>query len=110
MPTAYLAADGFEPQLREELRRSGVAVAAEWKLPEAITEAIRDCSDYDGADRTSVANIVRLANALAKREGYTTGPIDAADIEAMIMVGMSMLGGDTSVVDRPSTTSRRDSA
>ena len=26
--------------------------------------------------------------------------MDAADIEAMIMVGMSMLGGDTSVVDR----------
>jgi putative nucleotidyltransferase with HDIG domain len=81
-------------------RKVGVAVAVEWKLPEAITGAIRDCSDYDGADRTSVANVVRLANALAKREGYTTGPIDAADIEAMIMVGMSMLGGDTSVVDR----------
>jgi putative nucleotidyltransferase with HDIG domain len=81
-------------------RKVGVAVAVEWKLPETITAAIRDCSDYDGADRTSVANVVRLANALAKREGYTTGPIDAADIEAMIMVGMSMLGADTPVVDR----------
>lgn len=81
-------------------RKVGVAVATEWKLPESITSAIRDCSDYDGADRTSVANIVRLANALAKREGYITGPIDTADIEAMIMVGMSMLGGDNSVVDR----------
>ena len=81
-------------------RKVGVAVATEWKLPETITAAIRDCSDYDGADRTSVGNVVRLANALAKREGYTTGPIDAADIEAMIMVGMSMLGGDTSVVNR----------
>ncbi|HSI02223.1 MAG TPA: SAM-dependent methyltransferase [Reyranella sp.] len=29
MPTAYLAPEGLEPQLREELRRSGVAVAAE---------------------------------------------------------------------------------
>jgi len=81
-------------------RKVGVAVATEWKLPEQITAAIRDCSDYDGADRTSVGNVVRLANALAKREGYTTGPIDAADIEAMIMVGMSMLGGDNTVVDR----------
>jgi len=81
-------------------RKVGVAVAAEWKLPDAITAAIRDCSDYDGSDRTSVGNVVRLANALAKREGYTTGPVDAADIEAMIMVGMSMLGGDTTVVDR----------
>jgi putative nucleotidyltransferase with HDIG domain len=81
-------------------RKVGVAVATEWKLPDAITEAIRDCSDYDGADRTSIGNVVRLANALAKREGYTTGPVDAADIEAMIMVGTSMLGGDNSVVDR----------
>ena len=81
-------------------RKVAVAVATEWKLPDAITAAIRDCSDYDGSDRTSVGNVVRLSNALAKREGYTTGPIDAADIEAMIMVGMSMLGGDTSVVER----------
>ena len=81
-------------------RKVGIAVATEWKLPEAIATAIRDCSDYDGADRTSIGNIVRLANALAKREGYTTGPIDTADVEAMIMVGMSMLGGDNSVVDR----------
>lgn len=81
-------------------RKVGVAVATEWKLPDPITAAIRDCSDYDGADRTSVGNVVRLANALAKREGYTTGPIDAADVEAMIMVGMSMLGGDNLVVDR----------
>lgn len=29
MPTAYLAADGFEPQLREELHRDGVAVTGE---------------------------------------------------------------------------------
>lgn len=81
-------------------RKVGVAVATEWKLPDAICSAIRDCSDYDGADRTSIGNVVRLANALAKREGYVTGPIDAADVEAMIMVGMSMLGGDNSVVDR----------
>jgi putative nucleotidyltransferase with HDIG domain len=81
-------------------RKVGVAVATEWKLPDSVTAAIRDCSDYDGADRMSVGNVVRLANALAKREGYTTGPIDAADVEAMIMVGMSMLGGDNLVVDR----------
>jgi putative nucleotidyltransferase with HDIG domain len=81
-------------------RKVGVAVATEWKLPETITAAIHDCSDYDPSDRTSVGNVVRLANAIAKREGYTTGPIDAADIEAMIMVGVSMLGGDTLSVDQ----------
>ena len=81
-------------------RKVGTAVAGEWKLPEQIAAAIRDCSDYDSGDRQSIANVVRLANALAKREGYTTGPIDADDVEAMIMVGMSMLGGDNTVVQR----------
>jgi putative nucleotidyltransferase with HDIG domain len=80
-------------------RKVAVAVATEWRLPEPITEAIHDCSDYNAADRTSIGNVVRLANAIAKREGYTTGPIDATDIEAMIMVGVSMLGGDKLVVD-----------
>lgn len=87
-------------------RKVGIAVATEWKLPEPIAAAIRDCSDYDGNDRASIGNVVRLSNALAKREGYVTGPIDAADVEAMIMVGMSMLGGDTSVVDRLVATVR----
>jgi putative nucleotidyltransferase with HDIG domain len=96
----WIDLSGWTQVIESSHRKVGLAVATEWKLPDAITSAIRDCSDYDGADRTSVGNVVRLANALAKREGYTTGPIDAADVEAMIMVGMSMLGGDTSVVDR----------
>lgn len=81
-------------------RKVGVAVATEWKLPAPITEAIHDCSDYDPSDRTSIGNVVRLANALAKREGYTTGPIEAADIEAMIMVGVSMIGADATALER----------
>jgi putative nucleotidyltransferase with HDIG domain len=96
----WIDATGWTQIIERSHRKVGVAVAVEWKLPEAIASAIRDCSDYDGSDRTSVGNVVRLANALAKREGYTTGPIDTADVEAMIMVGMSMLGGDTSVVER----------
>jgi putative nucleotidyltransferase with HDIG domain len=81
-------------------RKVGVAVATEWKLPQPITEAILDCSDYDPSDRTSIGNVVRLANALAKREGYTTGPIDVADIEAMVMVGVSMIGADAQALEQ----------
>ena len=40
---------------------------------------------FDGNDRASAANVVRLANAIAKREGYVTGPIDANDVDTMIM-------------------------
>jgi len=81
-------------------RKIGVALAAEWKLPEDVTAGIRECSEYDSANRTGAANIVRFANALAKREGYTTGPVDAADIDAMIMIGRSMIGADDNVIDR----------
>jgi len=97
---------GWTQIIESSHRKVGVAVAVEWKLPDAIASAIRDCSDYDGSDRTSVGNIVRLSNALAKREGYTTGPVDKADIQAMIMVGMSMLGGESSAVDRLVTSVR----
>jgi len=81
-------------------RKVGVALAAEWKLPEDVTAGIRECSEYDSANRTGAANIVRFANALAKREGYTTGPVDAADIDAMIMIGRSMIGADDNVIER----------
>jgi putative nucleotidyltransferase with HDIG domain len=79
-------------------RRVGVAVATGWKLPDEVTAAIRDCSDFDVNERSCAANVVRLANAIAKREGYTTGPIDADDVDAMIMVGRSMLGIDEDVI------------
>jgi putative nucleotidyltransferase with HDIG domain len=81
-------------------RRVGVAVASEWKLADSITSAIRDCSDYDAADRASAANIVRFSNALAKREGFGTGTVDMSDVEALVMVGKSMLGADETIVNR----------
>lgn len=81
-------------------RRVGTSVAAQWKLPQEVTAAIRDCSDYDANERSCAANVVRLANAIAKREGFATGPIDIDDTEAMIMVGRSMLGIDEDVITR----------
>lgn len=81
-------------------RNVGVALATEWKLPEEITAGIRDCSDYDAAKRGCVSNIVRFANALAKREGFATGPVDTADLDAMIMVGRSMIGANEALIDR----------
>jgi putative nucleotidyltransferase with HDIG domain len=96
----WIDVNGWTQIIEASHRKVGIAVAVEWKLPDAIAAAIRECSDYDGTDRTSVGNIVRLSNALAKREGYITGPVDTADIAAMIMVGMSMLGGEAAAVDQ----------
>jgi putative nucleotidyltransferase with HDIG domain len=87
-------------------RKVGIAMATEWKLPDEITAAIRDCSDYDPGERNSISNVVRLANALAKREGYSTGKESADDIDAMIMVGTSMLGTDEKLLSRLLTNLR----
>jgi putative nucleotidyltransferase with HDIG domain len=81
-------------------RKVGVALAEKWELPDAVIKAIRDCGDYDAADRGSAANTVRFANAVAKREGLYVGPIDADDNNALIMVGSSLLGFDEEFTKR----------
>lgn len=81
-------------------RKIGVAVATQWNLAPEVTAAIRDCSDYDANDRTCAANVVRLANALAKREGFATEAVSMEDIDAMVMVGCSMVGVDADVIAR----------
>jgi putative nucleotidyltransferase with HDIG domain len=81
-------------------RKLGVAVSTHWNLAPEVTAAIRDCSDYDASERGCAANVVRLANAIAKREGFATEPVNMDDVEAMIMVGRSMLGIDGDVIGR----------
>ncbi|MCX5746749.1 MAG: HDOD domain-containing protein [Proteobacteria bacterium] len=81
-------------------RKVGIAIATEWKLPDDVAAGIRDCSDYDVGNRKCAANVVRFANALAKREGFVTGPIDADDVDALIMVGRSMIGADDALIAR----------
>jgi putative nucleotidyltransferase with HDIG domain len=79
-------------------RKVGVALATEWKLPEEVTASIADCSEYDSESRIGSANVVRFANALAKREGFITNTVDPAESEALIMIGRSMLGIEDDVI------------
>jgi putative nucleotidyltransferase with HDIG domain len=81
-------------------RSVGLALAEKWGLPEVVLVAIRDCEEFDTANRASVANFVRFANALAKINGLATGPVDVEDANALVMVGRSLLGLDDEVVGR----------
>jgi putative nucleotidyltransferase with HDIG domain len=81
-------------------RPIGVALAEKWTLPYEVVEVIRDCGDFDNADRLSAVNFVRFANALAKREGIYEGAVDMSDNEALIMIGRSLLSLDDEVVTR----------
>ena len=106
-PQKWLDLTIWQSVIETHHRTVGVAVAMEWKLPRDVIDAIRDSSDYDATNRGSTANIVRLANAVAEREGFVTQPVDLADVDAMIMVGTSMLGADNALLGRLSTTLRQ---
>jgi putative nucleotidyltransferase with HDIG domain len=96
----WIESDAWTATVERTHRAVGVAIATEWQLPEQVTAAIRDCSDYDVGNRGSIANLVRLANAVAKREGFAAGPVDATDVDAMIMLGRSILGADEDAIAR----------
>ncbi len=81
-------------------RQVGVALAKKWEMAEPVCRSIKDCDEYDNSDRLSVANAVRFANAVAKQQGLYVGPVDADDIEALVMIGRSLLGLEADVLPR----------
>lgn len=72
-------------------RPVALALAQKWALPDDVVTTIRDLSDYDTAARQSASNFVRFANAIAKKEGLYAGSYDADDVEALVMIGRSLL-------------------
>ncbi len=81
-------------------RKAGTQLATRWGLPEGICSAIQDAAEFDSLNRLGVSNCVRFANALAKREGLYVGNVDRDDVEALVMIGRSLLGMDDSVLQR----------
>ena len=75
-------------------RRVGVALAEKWQMPDAVRLSVRDCGDYDATDPHSLANAVRLANAVTKLEGVFVGPMDQSETEALVFVGRALFGVD----------------
>jgi len=73
-------------------RKVGLALAERWQLPPAVIRCVSDCSEFDNADRASHLNPIVLANALAKKSGMVAGPVDSDDVNALLMIGKSMLG------------------
>jgi putative nucleotidyltransferase with HDIG domain len=88
----FLASDEWLRALSHSHRPVGVALAKKWQLPGPVVKAIEDCGDYDSNDRKSVANVVRFANAVTKQQGLYVGTFDAEDINALVMIGRSLLG------------------
>ena len=55
---------------------------------------------YDNADRLSIANCVRFANAVAKQNGVYVGQMVKDDVDALVMIGKSLLNIDDEVIGR----------
>jgi putative nucleotidyltransferase with HDIG domain len=88
----WIGSDLWVKVLQRSHRQVGVALAKKWQLPGHIVKAIEDCADYDSDDRKSIANLVRFSNAVAKQQGLYVGAFDAEDINALVMIGRSLLG------------------
>jgi HD-like signal output (HDOD) protein len=73
-------------------RTVGRALSEKWQLPDAVSACIRDCSEYDNSDRASLVNVVCFANAIAKKSGVYAGAVDQGDVDAVIMIGRSLIG------------------
>jgi putative nucleotidyltransferase with HDIG domain len=80
-------------------RPVGIAVAEKWNLDPEVVSAVRDCDEYDAHDRGCAANVVRFANALVKLHGVSGGHVEPEEVEAMVMIGRSMLDLDEDAVD-----------
>jgi putative nucleotidyltransferase with HDIG domain len=97
---SWVDAELWTSTIEQGHRQVGTALAKEWKLPDDVTAGIRDCTQYDTANPGGAANVVRFANALAKREGFATGPFAVDEVEARIEVGRSMIGADQAMIER----------
>jgi putative nucleotidyltransferase with HDIG domain len=73
-------------------RKIGVNLAKKWQFPEEVQAVTAAFSDFDVGNRKSISNAVHFGNALAKQVGVCLGEVSAADNDALVMVGKSLLG------------------
>jgi putative nucleotidyltransferase with HDIG domain len=87
-------------QVVEDIHRPiGAAVVEHWRLPETVGKIITQANEYEAGDRVSPTNAVRFANALAKHEGICPPGSVPAEVDAVMMIGRSLLGLDDDVVE-----------
>jgi putative nucleotidyltransferase with HDIG domain len=81
----------------ESHRKVGVILARKWNLPPEVVGTIEECKAYDRGHPKSIANVVRLANALAKRAGLYAGETTQTEIDRTVDSGQHIvgLGADT---------------
>jgi len=79
-------------------RTVGMAVTRAWTLPDSVSDAVAMCDQYDSGRPFRLANVVRLANALAEASGHDSTAQPSDDTEARIQQGAEMLGFDLDTI------------
>jgi len=73
-------------------RTVGLAVTKAWTLPDSVTDAVGLCNQYDTERPFRLANVVRLANALAGVAGRDMSACPADETAAIVDGGSVLLG------------------
>jgi putative nucleotidyltransferase with HDIG domain len=73
-------------------RTVSLAVTRSWTLPESVVDAVALCNGYDPDRPFRLANIVRLANALAAVGGHDLSASPGQATAAVVEEGISLLG------------------
>ncbi len=90
----WLAQEAWTAVVEQSHRKVGTALARKWELPEAIIDVIAASKGYSSEESDMCSNIVRFANAFAKRCGKTCGDFDEEEIEDIVTRGVEHLGLD----------------
>ena len=99
-PKLWIDGDTWIGVVDRTHRKVAVSLAKKWQFSEEVQSAVQEFSDYDAANRLSVANAVHFGNALAKQLGICLGEVSPADNDALVMVGRSLLGIDEDGITR----------
>jgi hypothetical protein len=79
-------------------REVAVSLAAKWQLSSELQHVVASSGGYHSEPAKLATNIVCFANAVAKHAGHTVGPVDGAQIEALVAEGADRLGLDWRIV------------
>jgi putative nucleotidyltransferase with HDIG domain len=96
----WMTSDQWMAVVQELHRPVGRALTRKWALPDEVLDAIDRCDDYDSANRVSVGNVARFANAVCKQRGLYTGEFDTGAVDVLVMIGRSLLGLDDDVIEK----------
>lgn len=90
----WLSEEMWTSVVEESHRQVGTALAEKWQLPDDIISVIAGRSGYSHDQADTCANIIRFANAFAKRCGKSCGPFDEEAVEEIVSDGVDLLGLD----------------